>query len=212
MKLTIRHWAEPIRLLACFVLLAATVVSCKKDEITNPLDLDAGKLSMKIDGTLREAESAYVLTLPDEHTGRHVVTVTSFFTPDGATDNEEVLDAFHLYLNLSAEEFKNPKGTYDVMLDGENSGFYALYQLSIGGQEATKVYGVLDPEKAIGKLPITDFKIGDGRGHSGLPNITGYAMLEGTFQVHLQEVALEDPDAVTITEGKFKVHNLPWFP
>lgn len=211
MKLTMRHPVKPLYLLACLMVLAGSVVSCKKDRLTNPFDLEAGTLSMKIDGNLREAESAFVLNVPDEESGRHIVTVTAFFTPEGASGDDEVMDAFHIYLSLSDAEFKNPKGTYDIIYvrdENEYSGFYALYQVNLGSGDQHEVYGFVDPEKSVGKLTITDFEIGNGSPSiPGLPSVTGYAKLKGTFQMQLTGATVDQGKTITITEGKFSVRN-----
>ncbi len=203
---------KPIYLFAALLFMAATTLSCKKEGLPDPLDLNASKLSMKVDGTLREAESAIILTLPDEESGRHIVTITAFFTPEGATSNDDVTDAFHIYLNLSAAQFNNPKGTYDLIYtsdDQEPSGFYALYQVRVGADDGHQVYGLVDHEELVGKLTITDFKIGSNTsGIPGLPNVTGYSNLQGTFQMELMGATTpEQGKSVSITEGKFNVRS-----
>lgn len=213
MKLLNRYHVKPAYLFASLLLLAATAISCKKDGLPGgPLDVSPGTMSMKVDGTMREAESAFVLALPDEESGRHIVTVTAFFTPEGLTSNDEVTDAFNIYLNLSAAQFKNPKGTYDLLYVDENdehSGFYALYQLKMGSDDGYQVYGMTDPENTAGKLTITDFEIGSGlSGIPGVPNVTGYSKLQGTFQMELMGATVpEHGKTVKITEGKFNVRN-----
>ncbi|WP_262249080.1 hypothetical protein [Parapedobacter soli] len=201
---------RPIYLFISFVVLIFSAVSCSKTKGPEPLDLTAGKLSMKVEGTLREADVAYVMTINDEE--HYVVTLTAFFTPLGLKNNDDVTDAFHIYIRFSEAQFNNPKGTWDVVaIDSETGGrplVYALYQEGVGG-ETMDLYSIAEADKTVGKLTITDFTIGD---QTVIPGVTGrgYTKLAGTFHMDLTEVRTDGTGLgpeLAITEGRFDVTN-----
>lgn len=201
---------RPVYLFTSFILFFV-LVSCSKDDVLDPLGLSPGTLSTKVDGTLRNAESAIVLTLPDEDTGHYIVSVTAFFQPPGTTSDDEVTDAFHIHMNLTESQFKNPKGVYDLMAihaDGQLVA-YALYQVGLGTEDNYQVYGMIDHEKTVGKVTITDYKIGnDVTFIPGLPASTGYTRLQGTFEMELMgATSNEQSKIVKLTEGKFNARN-----
>lgn len=201
---------RPIYLLASLALLIFVASSCKKDTTPDPFGLTAGKLSMKADGTLREAETAFVFTAHEEETDHYIVALTGMFNPQGSGSSEDVVDAFYVYMSFTAAQFNNPKGTYDIIaLDSDPEGrplVYATYQVGMGS-DAARIYGIAEANKSIGKLTITGFEIGNQTGIPGLSG-RGYTKLQGTFQMTLSELKMDGSGFVgefAITEGKFDV-------
>lgn len=204
---------RPFYLATTILLLIVTTTSCKKENVPDPFDLSPGSMSMKVDGAPRESEIAFVLTIPEETSGRYVVSITGFFAHPGTTSDDEVTDSFHIYMNLTAAQFRNPKGTYDMIaIENENDGqpvMYALYQVGTGTENAHQVYGMVDNENTKGKVTITDFEISDNiTTIPGFPSTTGYTKLQGTFDMKLMGATVaEHGTSVNITDGKFSVRS-----
>lgn len=198
-------------LLTACILLAVTATSCKKNN-TDPGDLlGTGSMSMKVDGVQHEAGSAFVFTAHEPEENVYLVGISGFFTDDGFTD-DDIGDAFHIYLAMTAAQFNNPKGTYDVIAEGSDivgqPVVYGLYQVGIG-TEVGNTYGVIDTDKTVGQLTITAHTIGNQTGILGLSG-RGYTNLQGTFHMKLTGVRNDGSgavDMVTITDGRFNVKN-----
>ncbi|HWK57434.1 MAG TPA: hypothetical protein VNQ80_08860 [Parapedobacter sp.] len=199
-------------LITTLLLLAITATSCKKND-SGPGDLlKPGSMSMNVNGDRKEAGSAFVFTAYEPENDYYLVGITGFFTAEGFTDDEEAGDAFHIYMGMTGAQFNSPKGTYDVVaeesdMEGQPT-VYALYQVGIGTQ-AGNTYGIVDADKTVGKLTITDYAIGN---QNGIPGISGkgFTKLQGTFNMTLTGVKNDGSGGageVVITDGKFSVRN-----
>ncbi len=197
--------------ITAFLLLAITVISCKKDN-SGPDDfLTTGSMSMKVNGVSKEAGTAFVFTAHEPENDYYLVAVTGFFTPNESITDDDG-EAFHIYLYMTGAQFNNPKGTYEVISEESDINnqplVYGLYQVGIG-TETGNTYGIIEANKTVGKLTITDYTIGNQTGIPGLSG-RGFTKLQGTFHMNLTGVKNDGSgtaDAVAITDGKFNVRN-----
>ncbi len=199
--------------ITAFVLVALTATSCKKDGGDGPDDfLGTGTMSMKVEGVQHEAASAFVFTAHEPENDYYLVAVTGFFPSEGYTDDDDVADSFIIYLAMTGAQFNNPKGTYNVISEeseiDDQPLVYGLYQVGVGSEDGS-TYGIIEADKTVGQLTISDYAIGN---QTGIPGLTGkgFTKLQGTFHMNLTGVRNDGSGSsgeVAITEGKFNVRN-----
>ena len=189
--------------------LSLMVLSCKKDNPDPLLNDVLGSMTMKIDGQPWSAKMAYVVTAIDPEEEDVFAIAISGFAHEGEEDGEGLT----IWMVLPTNKFENPKGTYDMAAvdsDWEGQGVvWAMYSKSLG-TDMQQLYGTAEVDKPLGKLTITDFKIGQQTFLGEVIGGRAYTQLKGTFELNLTELKTDGSglgETMAITEGKFAVKN-----
>jgi len=179
--------------------------SCSKDKgPDNDPVLGNTEITMKVDGDQWKSTTTTLVTkeVESDETGKyHIVVINGI-----RGGNDGLSESLSLYINIPANKFKNPKGTYSVAIDEEETDHTWVIFSRITGTE-NLLYASADPdspERTIGSLEITGFEIGDQRLPGQATDEEGYTKLSGNFHFEMYPLS-ETASKLKITEGKFNL-------
>lgn len=208
-----RFYMRVAMLMSVAFLATLTLASCKKKDLDDGDGFGTeGSFTMKVNGADWKADMSLVSTgeLMD---GRATVV----FGGNRTVNGDEEGDTFMIMMALTADQFADPKGVYDIFTVDSDEDLdkraVALFMRSDGASGQSN-YSVGDVEGSYGRLTITGFKRGEGRqiGDNFFGDI--YTELSGTFEMNMNKFVITSEDVgysgdqLRITNGKFKVKNL----
>lgn len=202
-------------ILLFFALLCFS--ACSKDN-DNGLSRNAG-MSMKLDG--KEWQASMTTLFTEEHETSqlgeyyYVYLSGSRIIEKNSNTEDDLVETIGLYINIPASKFRNPKGTYPIILEESEMGHaWGIFGSSTDLRDAT-TYVSGDPnnkKQVVGNLEITGFEIGGQSilGHTS--DTEGYTKLSGNF--HLDVFPMNGAGSkLKITEGEFNLSgamNIGW--
>lgn len=196
----------PTLLTAITFITFIVSASCSKDKDADE-DLASGNggITMKVDGEQWKSTTTTLVTkeVESDVSGKyHAVLLSGLWGSDNGQS-----ETLTVYVNIPANKFENPKGTYPVAIDEEETAhFWALFS-SVMGTESSQ-YVTADPDnstRTVGSLEITGFEIGDQRLPGQSTSEEGYTKLSGNFHFEMYSALGEDNTKLKITEGKFNL-------
>lgn len=203
------YYILPVLLLA-FTFMIFTSCS-KSDDDINPIAASNAKLSMKVDG---EAWTAVMTTLfTEEHEtselGKYYLVYMngSRIIEKNSQTEDDLVETIGFYINIPANKFKNPKGTYPIILDETEMGHaWGVFGSSTDLRDATTyISGNPDAsEQSVGSLEITDFETGATHVLGHATGAEGYTKLTGNFKLDVFPMTGAG-SKLKITEGTFNL-------
>src|SRR3546814_3486886 len=127
---------------------------------------------MKVDGDQWKATTTTLVTKGNgssEADDYHLVLISGV-----RGNNNGLAESLSLYINIPANKFKNPKGTYSVAIDEEETDHSWAVLTRGAGTDTLTIYlsGHMESsERTIGSLEITGFEIEIGRAHVELQSL-----------------------------------------
>lgn len=202
-----KHYIIPLLLTVVFFI---SLSSCSKDKDDDALSGNAG-MTMKVDGA--EWKSAMTTLFAEEHETSgmgeyHLVYIggSRIIEKNSATE-DDLVESLGLYINIPASKFRDPKGTYPIIVkETELSHAWGIFNSSTDIRDAT-LYVSGDPQdhdKSVGMLEITAFEIGNQSVFGQGTDVEGYTKLSGNFQLEVYPT-LGTGSKLKLTEGKFNL-------
>src|SRR3546814_21093775 len=113
------------------------LASCSKDtDLDDGPESGKGGITMKVDGDQRKATTTTLVTKGNgssEADDYHLVLISGV-----RGNNNGLADSLSLYINIPANKFKNPKGTYSVAIDKEETDHsWAVLTIGAGTDQLT---------------------------------------------------------------------------
>jgi hypothetical protein len=191
-------------ILLFFALLVFS--ACSKDKDNIDLSRNAG-MTMKLDG--KEWQATMTTLLTEEH---ETSQLGNFYTvylngtkiiEKNSNTEDDLVETLGLYINIPASKFRNPKGTYPIIL--EESKIEHAWGIFVGRDDHATTYVSGDPNnenQVVGKLEITDFEIGNQSVFGYISEDESYTKLSGKFQLNVYPLK-GTGSKLEITEGKF---------
>jgi len=184
--------------------------ACSKEEDKGLSSKDAG-LSMNVDG--REWRATITTLFTEQHETSqlgeyyYVYLSASRIIEKNSNTEDDLAETIGLYINIPASKFRNPKGTYPIILEESEMGHaWGIFGSSTDIRDAT-TYVSGDPnnkKQVVGRLEITDFEIGNQNIFGHVSDSEGYTNLSGSFELDVYPIN-GDGSKLKITEGKFNL-------
>lgn len=196
--------------IAIIAFVVVVFTSCSKVDDVKDLIGSSG-MSMKVDGANWKSSMTTLFTEEHETSdmGEYYLVYISgsrIIEKNSATE-DDLAESMGLYINIPASKFRNPKGTYPIIIkETEVSHAWGVFGSSTDIRDAT-TYVSGDPQdrdKAVGMLEITGFEIGSQSVLGQGTNTEGYTKLSGNFQLEVYPM-VGTGSKLKITEGKFNL-------
>lgn len=197
-------------LLILFTIVTIGLIGCSKGKKGDIDDLElAPGLTMKVDGV------AWVPTMTTlftedfssvEDGGQYRVLISGVRTIEYNKENvDDDVESLTMYVTIPVSKFKNPKGSYPIMIDVAKSNHSWA---SFSGLKASELFVSYDPgdkNKSVGTLEIKGFEIGEQKILGQNTGKEGYVKLSGSFSFKL--TTLSGSHSVNISAGEFDLKN-----
>lgn len=201
----IKLHTTPILLTAITFIVFSVFSSCSKDKDPDDPASEYGGITMKVDGGQWNSTTTTLVTkeVESDVSGKYHAVLLSGLR--GSDDGQS--ETLTVHINIPTNKFKNPKGTYSVAIDEEETNHvWAIFSRITGTKNLIHVSANPDDvERTVGSLEITGFEIGDQRLPGQSTSEEGYTKLSGNFHFEMYSALGEDNTKLKISDGKFNL-------
>lgn len=210
MKIQFLSYFKNAGVLLCSALL---LFSCSKNNNDDSPGGSLGNstLTMKVNG---ENWNSFLSTLFTEEEGnseqgdfRYVSVGGSRIIEKSSATEDDLAETITLFIAIPESKFRNPKGTYPIILKDFQVGYaWSIFGSSTDLRDTTTYVSgdANNPEEPVGTLEITGFKIGEQTVLGHPSGKEGYTQLSGTFNLDVYPLGGVG-ERLKITDGKFNI-------
>ncbi len=197
------------------VLLCSTLLllSCSgsSDDIPAGDVLGNSTLTMKVNGEQWNSALSLLITEEQENSQqgkyRYVSLSGNRIIDKNSATEDDLVETIGLYIAIPESKFKNPIGSYPIILKESQAGYaWGVFGSSTNLRDAT-TYVSGDPNNvghSVGNLEITKYEIGEQMILGHPTGQEGYKMLSGTFYLNVYPIN-GTGDKLKIEDGKFTI-------